>query len=162
MRLTNKQLARRATNIIYIRGLSPFLKNRNEGENGMTNLTIKRKGHTRRAYLRKDGVRVKSAQVAPATFKSKDTGAPGRTPKKKQWFEPQVETGWEKGQPEGVRRNKVLRAHKGNELASARAMQALSNVSTDRATSRAAGRDARFFFRRHNVRITPKRPKLKR
>lgn len=138
----------------------------------MAKLTIKRKGHTRRAYLRKDGVRVDAATVKPSTFKTEDKGAPGRTPKREQWFDPQVETGWEKGQPQGVRRAKVLRAHKGDKLASAQAMQALSNITTDRETGRASKADAQYFYRLHRgkqgisgrrpVRITPKRPKLRR
>lgn len=140
----------------------------------MLDLVVKRKGHTRRAYLRKDGTRVKSAQIAQSTFKTKDTGHPGRTPKKEQWFEPQVETGWEKGQPLPERRQNVLRAHGGNELASARSMQALANVTTDNETRREARADARYFYKRNReipgrrisarrtIRITPKRPKLMR
>ena len=131
----------------------------------MPQLTVMRKG-----YTRKDGTRVKAS-----TFKVKDRGEPGRTPKAEQWYEPGVKTGWEKGQPESVRRAKVLKAHKGDELASARSMQALSNVSTDRETASKAGRDAKYFYRQHRVemkrsatqsrrtiRITPKRPRLRR
>jgi len=139
----------------------------------MKNITVKRKGHTRRAYLREDGVRVKAVQVAPATFRMEDRGKLGKTPKKEQWFDPQVETGWEKGLSPAVRRAKVLRAHRGDELASARGLQALANVSTDRETASKAGSDAKFFFRQHRIkrgsvtgrrsmRITPKRPRLKR
>lgn len=131
----------------------------------MAQLTIKRKG-----YTRKDGTRVKAS-----TFKIKDRGEPGRTPKAEQWFEPGVKTGWEKGQPESVRRAKVLKAHKGDELASARSMQALANVTTDRETASKAARDAKYFYRQHRAemkrsptrsrrtpRITPKRPRLRR
>ena len=137
-------------------------------------LTVKRKGHTRRAYLREDGTRVKSADVAPSTFKTEDRGKPGRTPKSKRWYEPQVRTGWEKTQPESVRRVNVQMAHGGNELASARAMQALANVTTDRETRRLAREDARYFYRLHrqmprrrlskrrSPRITPKQPRIGR
>lgn len=131
----------------------------------MPQLTVTRKG-----YTRKDGTRVKAA-----TFKIKDRGEPGRTPKAEQWFEPGVKTGWEKGQPESVRRAKVLKAHKGDELASARSMQALSNITTDRETASKAGRDAKYFYRQHRaemrkspirrrkgLRITPTRPRLRR
>jgi len=141
----------------------------------MSELTINRKGHPRKAYLRKDGTRVKFTEVKPTTFKIDDRGKPGRTPKGEQWFDPQVETGWEKGQPESVRRGNMLRAHGGNELASARAMQALSNVTTDRETRRVARDDAKYFYRLHRelprrrrisarktTRITPERPKLRR
>jgi len=45
-----------------------------------------------------DGVRVKATEVSPSSFKTEDKGKPGRTPRGEQWFDPQVETGWEKGQ----------------------------------------------------------------
>jgi len=129
----------------------------------MKKLTVKREGYHRRAYIRKDGVRVKAAQIGPTTLRVEDRGKPGKTPKDEQWFDPQVETGWKKEQPQSIRRQKVLRAHKGNELASAQGMQALANVSTDRETASKARQDARFFFRQHrSIRITPKRPKLRR
>ena len=107
-------------------------------------------------------------------FLTKDKGKPGKTPKSKQWYEPGVETGWEKEMPMAERRRLVLRAHKGDELASARSMQALSNVTTDRETKRAARADALFFYKVHrkevaptisggrSARITPKRPRLQR
>jgi len=140
----------------------------------MSKLNIERKAHTRRAYLREDGVRVKSAKVRSSVLKVEDKGAPGRTPKARRWFEPQVETGWEKGQSEGIRRAKVLDAHKGDELASARAMGALANVTTDRETRGKARADAKYFYKiyrempkrrnrgRRAPRITPRTPRLRR
>lgn len=140
----------------------------------MPTLTVKRKGHTRRAYLREDGTRVDATKVEPSTFSIKDRGKPGRTPKRKRWFDPQVETGWKKTQPESERRVNVQMAHGGDELASARAMQALANITTDRETKRVARSDARYFYwlhrqmpkrrysKRRSPRITPKRPRLAR
>lgn len=140
----------------------------------MPKLTVERKGYRRKAYLRKDGTRVEAAAVGPSTFKVEDKGKPGRTPKGKRWFEPGVHTGWEKGQPESERRVKVLNAHKGDELASARSMMALANVTTDKETKMLAKWDAKYFYRLHREmprrhishkktpRITPKRPALKR
>ena len=140
----------------------------------MPKITVTREAHPRRAYLREDGVRVKSVKVEASTFRTEDKGQPGKTPENKQWFDPQVETGWEKSQSEGIRRVKVLDAHKGDELASARAMQALANVSTDRETSKKARSDAKYFYRIHREmpkrhyrggkapRITPKTPRLRR
>ena len=108
------------------------------------------------------------------TFLTSDKGKPGKTPKKKQWYEPGVETGWKKDMPQGERRGLVMRAHKGDELASARAMQSLANVTTDRETKREARADAVFFFgeykshphgimgRSRQLRITPKTPRLRR
>jgi hypothetical protein len=115
----------------------------------MAKIRVERKRHRRRAYLREDGVRVKSAMVEPSSFTTEDKGQPGKTPKEGRWFEPQVETGWRKDEVESIRRVKVLDAHKGEELASARAMQALSNVSTDRETTRKAKSDANDFCRIH-------------
>lgn len=90
--------------------------------------------------------------------------------KKVKWFEKKSQTGWEKDQPENVRRRKVLKAHKGSELAAGRSMQALANVTQDKETARVAGIDAMFFFEQHRmrklrrkpIRVTPKRPALKR
>ena len=140
----------------------------------MPKLTVKRKAHIRRAHLREDGARIKYTKVKASTFKTEDRGEPGRTPKDEQWFEPQVETGWKKEDSEGIRRVHVLDAHKGDELASARAMGALANVSTDRETSSKARADAKYFYKIHremprryhrgkkSPRITPKQPKLRR
>ena len=104
----------------------------------MPKLKVRRKAHDRKAYLRNDGTRVKSAEVGSSSFRIKDRGEPGKTPKKNRWFEPQVETGWQKDQPMIERRVNVLSAHGGNELAAARAMQALANVTTDKETEKKA------------------------
>lgn len=114
------------------------------------------------------------------TFLTPDKGKPGKTPKSEQWYEPGVETGWKKDMPEGKRRRLVLQAHKGDELSSARSMQAKANVTTDRETEQKARADAVYFFgehkshppgimgrskqlrRRKSPRITPKTPRLRR
>jgi len=105
----------------------------------MPKLTVKRK-----PYTRSDGTRVKGS-----IFKIKDRGAKGRTPKSKQWFEPSVVTGWSKDLAQSTRINKVVRAHKGDLLASARSMQALSNVTTDSETCRKSKADANVLFKRY-------------
>ena len=112
-------------------------------------LRVSRKGYRRKAYIRKDGTRVKGSYVKPSTFYVKDVGARGRTPQRKQWYKPGVKMGWEKGMSVSKRRSKALKAHRGNELATARALQALSNVSTDKTTKREAKRDADYFFKLH-------------
>lgn len=100
-------------------------------------------------------------------FKTKDKGKPGKTPEEEKWYEPGVETGWKKDMPKTERRDMVLKAHKGDELASAKAMQALANVTTDRETQSAARGDALYFYSQHNamkrreMRISPKTPKLR-
>jgi len=56
---------------------------------------------------------------------------------------------WHKDEPAEVRRANALKAHKGDELATARALQALSNVTTDPKTSKLVKTDADYFFARH-------------
>ena len=118
----------------------------------MAKLLIDRKAHKRKAYTRKDGTHVKGSSVDRVRFKAKDLGKPGRTPKAKRWYETKVETGWEKGMPMMKRRRLVLRAHNGNHLSSARAMQALANVTVDRQTKALARKDALYFYAEHKKR----------
>lgn len=99
---------------------------------------------TRKAYKRDDGTRVKKT-----TFLTKDKGKKGRTPKEDRWYESNVHTGWKKEQPASVRRMKVQRAHKNDLLASARSMQALSNVTTDKQTRMKAEADSTYFFKKY-------------
>jgi len=115
----------------------------------MAKLLIKRRAYHRRSYVRKDGTPVRASDVPASSFKVKDRGAPGRTPKSQRWFSPQVRTGWSKDLSQKVRIARVVRAHKGDLLASARSLQALANVSTDSATQRKAQSDAGILFKRH-------------
>ena len=99
---------------------------------------------TRKGYTRKGGIRVKSA-----TYTTKDKGKPGKTPESDKWYEHGVKMDWSKDDPAETRRDKALKAHKGDELAAARALQALSNVTTDPETKKLAKEDADYFFARH-------------
>ena len=73
-----------------------------------------------------------------------------KTRNKEKWFEPEVkDTGWDKDDDPGRRRYLMLKAHGGDNLSSARAMQALSNVTNDKKTRIEAARDARYFFHAH-------------
>jgi hypothetical protein len=56
---------------------------------------------------------------------------------------------WHKDQPTKMRRINALKAHEGDELATARALQALANVTTDIETTKLAKTDADYFFARH-------------
>lgn len=56
---------------------------------------------------------------------------------------------WSKVMPREVRRRNALEAHKGDALATARALQALSEVTMDIATEIEAEKDARYFFERY-------------
>jgi hypothetical protein len=116
----------------------------------MPRLLVSRDAHTRRGYKRRDGTHVKGCHVPASTFSIKDRGKPGRTPKSHRFYHPKVHMGWHKGDPMKARRARALRAHKGNVLATGRALQALANVTTDRPTKREASKDALYFFRKLN------------
>jgi hypothetical protein len=69
---------------------------------------------------------------------------------RKKWYKPATRhTGWTKADPPGVRRRKALKAHDSDKLATARSLQALSNISQDEATKRKAREDAKYFYRMH-------------
>jgi hypothetical protein len=99
---------------------------------------------TRKRYVRKDGTVVNGT-----TYYTKDKGKPGRTPDSEKFYHPKVKTHWHKDQSAEVRRANALKAHKGNKLATARALQALANVTTDAKTAKLAKADADYFFVKH-------------
>lgn len=67
------------------------------------------------------------------------------------WFQPRKEdTGWHAKDAAKVRRAKARRAHK-SDLATARSLQALANVTRDADTAEKARKDATFFFRQHRL-----------
>jgi hypothetical protein len=96
---------------------------------------------TRKSYVRMDGTPVKGT-----TYYSKDKGKPGITPEGEKWYRHNVPMNWHKDESAGTRRSNALAAHKGDELATARALQALANVTTDAGTARLARADADYFF----------------
>jgi hypothetical protein len=120
----------------------------------MGEIIVHKKAYTRRAYTRKDGTRVQASHVPASTFKVKDRGAPGRTPKSKQWAKFETFTGWQKTQSSTTRRSKMLAAtDKRSSLhdryvEAGRMLNQLANVTTDRPTERKARADANYFFRR--------------
>jgi len=114
----------------------------------MPKLIVHRKAYARKAYTRKDGACVKATRVPASIYKIKDRGKPGRTPKAKRWYKPKVTMGWEKDMPMAKRRRLALQAHSGDILATGRALQALANITTDRATQKAARADALYFFKK--------------
>jgi hypothetical protein len=99
---------------------------------------------TRKSYVRKDGTVVKGT-----TYYTQDKGKPGKTPENEKFYHPKVEMHWHKDQPTKMRRINALKAHEGDELATARALQALANVTTDIETTKLAKTDADYFFARH-------------
>jgi len=57
--------------------------------------------------------------------------------------------GWRKTMPQRDRIRVALRARSGNVLATARALNALANVTTDIETKRAARADASYLYKVH-------------
>lgn len=110
----------------------------------MGKITIKRKGYTRKGQIR----------VRGTTYKTEDRGAPGKTPKSQRWYKPKRELGWEKDMPQEQRIRVAISSRPKNWsdnkriLSSARALQALSNVSTDRETAKKAKADSEVLRRR--------------
>lgn len=99
----------------------------------MATITVKRK--------------LKSGKVIK--YKTKDKGKPGKTPEKERWFFPTTIMGWTKTQSASTRRKLALKAHDDDKLATARALQALANVSTDKTTKKLARSDALYFYELH-------------
>lgn len=119
----------------------------------MRKLRIKKKGYWRKAYTRKDGVKVKRTWVPRTTYMARDMGAPGRTPKARQWAKFEKVTGWKKTQKPTTRRRKVLAAtdkrtsRHDRYVEAGRMMNQLANVTTDKPTETKARADANYFFR---------------
>jgi hypothetical protein len=88
-------------------------------------------------------------------FLTPDKGKPGRTPKEDQWYQSNIDTGWQKDMPEDTRRALMLKAHGGDLRASAQALIALHNVTTDIKTKNEARKDVDYFFKLCRKRVGP-------
>ncbi len=119
----------------------------------MGRIRIERKGYWRKAYTRKDGVKVKRSWVPATSFMVKDVGARGRTPKSKRWAKFEKVTGWKKTQKPVTRRRRVLaatdkrRSRHDRYVEAGRMLNQLANVTTDKPTEKKARADANYFFR---------------
>jgi hypothetical protein len=89
------------------------------------------------------------------TYLRRDVGKPGKTPKSKQWFNPKSTLGgWSKSQKASTRRRLALASTPKNwslrrrVLQAARKLQALANVTADKATKQKAQADADYFWKR--------------
>lgn len=70
--------------------------------------------------------------------------------KEEKWFDPEVtNTGWNKDDPPDRRRYLMLEAHNFNNLKTAKALQALANVTKDKETKAAAQSDADHFYKEY-------------
>jgi len=70
--------------------------------------------------------------------------------KTEKWYSSSVIMGWRKDQSMATRRRLALRSHKGDKLATARALQSLANVTQDKQTKKLARADALYFYALHN------------
>ena len=69
---------------------------------------------------------------------------------KKKWYQPfKKDTDWHKDLPAEKRREIMLKAHEGDVLAAAYALQSLANITTDPETREASHSDASYFFEKH-------------
>lgn len=66
--------------------------------------------------------------------------------KKERWFQPGEHLTWAKEDTQATRRRNALKSRKGDNLATARALQALANVTKDKTTKVRASSDAKFFY----------------
>lgn len=118
---------------------------------------IRIKGYRRKGYRRDilPGPGRKMGYIKPTRVKSHlrpDLGAPGKTPKARRWFRARgTLSGWEKTQSVSERRRRAARGR--SDLSSARALQQLANITTDRETRRAARADAKYFYAKHKGRL---------
>lgn len=75
-----------------------------------------------------------------------------KTRKKVKWFEKGEPLNWRKTDSQAKRRREALKSRKGDYLATARALMALSNVTTDSKTKSLARSDSYYFFAMHRGR----------
>lgn len=113
----------------------------------MEKLRVSVRGYRRRGYVRK-GTYVDPAYVDPHTKMVPDKGEKGRTPKSRRWYEYSGKHlhGWTKDQSTTDRRRRASIGR--DDLSSGRALQQLSNLTTDIETKRTAKEDADYFFRK--------------
>lgn len=63
------------------------------------------------------------------------------------FFEPGKSLGWHKTDSQTKRRRAALASRRNDKLATARALQALANVSQDSETAKKAASDAKYFYK---------------
>jgi hypothetical protein len=65
----------------------------------------------------------------------------------KKYSSPKKDPGWDITLPAETRRNLMLKAYRGNEMAAAQALQTLANMTRDKETRALAATDAVYFFK---------------
>ncbi len=118
----------------------------------MTTALVKVEGTTylRKAYTDRYGHKHKAVEVTRKPYKKKTKQSKKRrTSKNRKWFSPKVHMDWGKDMTLRKRRRNALKSHKGDLLATGRALVALANVTQDRETKIAARKDALHFLELH-------------
>ena len=77
--------------------------------------------------------------------------------KVEKWFIPGKALNWSKLDSQTKRRRNALAARRKDYLATARALQAISNVTMDAETKRKSKSDAKYFFMKHKQSIKKKK-----
>jgi hypothetical protein len=73
------------------------------------------------------------------------------------WFEARGKSlNWHKEDSQTARRRNALSSRKGHYLNTARALQALANITKDAETKRKAQGDAKYFFHRYHMIVKDK------
>lgn len=121
-------------------------------------LAIRRRGYKRKAYTYKrkgKTIHVKATYVKPTTYKAKDRGKPGKTPKSKRWFHPKrkLKVGnreWHADSKAETRRKILASLVKKRGYATVvRELNALRNVTTDAKTKQAAEADMKWLKKKY-------------
>lgn len=105
-------------------------------------------GHRHPALVSTSGTKSKDKDTTKKRKRRKSKTKSKRT--NRNWFHPKVQSGWSKDDAPTVRRQAVLKAHKGNLLSAARGKIALANVTQDSATEKAARADAKYFLDKYH------------
>ena len=121
-------------------------------------LEIHRRGYKRKAYTmhrKRKKIYVKATRVKPTTYKARDRGKPGKTPKSKQWFHPKrkLKVGsreWKATHKAASRRRILASLVKRRGYATVvRELNALRNVTTDAKTKQAATADMKWLKKKY-------------
>ena len=121
-------------------------------------IVVHRRGYKRKAYTYKRGgktIHVRATWVRPTTYRMKDRGKPGKTPRNKRWFHPKrkLKVGrmeW-KASHKAAYRRRVLSAlvKKRGYATVVRELNALRNVTTDAKTKKAATADMKWLKKKY-------------
>jgi len=124
----------------------------------MGKIIVRRKGYHRRGFhIHRNGKRIyiSPTYIKPTTYKAKDRGKRGKTPKSKRWFHPKrkLKVGnreWKASHKAAYRRCVLSALVKKRGYATVvRELNALRNVTTDAKTKQAATADMKWLKKKY-------------